>query len=163
MRLQIGPVGQDDGPIDGVLQLAHVPGPIVDHQQLQRLCGRADHALALLDVEAAHEVLDQIGDVLSAFTQGGRLDGEDIQAIEQVLAETAGRHRLRQVAVGGRDHPHIDPGRALGADGVDLPFLQGAQQLDLHVQGQLADLVQEQGAAVSLLELAEVPVGGAGE
>src|SRR6185295_3271335 len=37
---------------------------------------------------------------------------------------------------------------------IDLPRLQGAQQLDLRIERQLANLIEEQGAAGGLLELA---------
>ena len=47
--------------------------------------------------------------------------------------------------------------------GIDLAFLQRAQQLDLRVERQLADLVEEQRAAVGFLELADALVDGAGE
>ena len=93
----------------------------------------------------------------------GSLDGEDVQPVIEVFAEAALGHLLGQIAVGGRDDAHVDLDRALGADRIDLALLQRAQQLDLHVERQLADLVQEQGAAVGLLELAQVLVGGAGE
>ena len=53
--------------------------------------------------------------------------------------------------------------RLLGADRIDLALLQGAQQLDLGFERQLADLVEEQRAAVGFLELADAPVDGAGE
>ena len=53
--------------------------------------------------------------------------------------------------------------RALGADGIDLAVLQGAEQLHLHVERQLADLVEEERAAVGLDELAGPLLGGAGE
>ena len=36
---------------------------------------------------------------------------DQVEAIEQVLAELAARHHLGQVAVGGRDDPHVH-GRA---------------------------------------------------
>ena len=49
------------------------------------------------------------------------------------------------------------------ADRLDLALLQRAQQLDLRRQRQLADLVEEQRAAVGLDELAGVLFGGAGE
>jgi hypothetical protein len=51
----------------------------------------------------------------------------------------------------------------LGADRIDLAFLQGAQQFDLDVERQFADFVEEQRAAVGLLELADALVGRAGE
>ena len=49
------------------------------------------------------------------------------------------------------------------ADALDHPLLQEAQQLDLQRQRQVADLVEEQGAAVGDLDLAECRLGGAGE
>ena len=71
--------------------------------------------------------------------------------------------QLVQVAIGGRDDAHIDLHRPLGADRIDFAFLQRAQQLDLHVEPQLADLVEEQRAAIGFLEFAQMLVGGAGE
>ena len=38
--------------------------------------------------------------------------------------------------------------------GIDLALLDGAQQLDLHVERQLRHLVEKQRAAIGLLELA---------
>jgi hypothetical protein len=49
------------------------------------------------------------------------------------------------------------------ADRLDLALLQRAQQLHLRRQRQLADLIQEQGAAIGFRELADMAVGGAGE
>ena len=49
------------------------------------------------------------------------------------------------------------------ADRIDLAFLQRAQKLDLRFERQLADLVEEQRAAVGLLELADAAVDGARE
>ena len=57
----------------------------------------------------------------------------------------------------------FDLDRPLGADRIDLAVLQRAQQLDLRLERQLADLVEEQRAAVGLLELADALVDGAGE
>ena len=49
------------------------------------------------------------------------------------------------------------------ADRIDLALLDGAQELDLRVERQLADLVEEQRAAGGLDELADVALGRAGE
>ena len=163
MRLQIRRVGEHDGAIDGVLQLTDIAGPVEGGEAGQRFRRSADDGFTFLDIEASDEAVDQGGDVLLPLAQARRLDGEDVQPVEQILAEAALRHGLGQVAVGGGDDPHIHLHRAFGPDGVDLALLQGAQQLDLDVQRQLAHLVEEQGAAVRLLELAQVLVGGARE
>ena len=51
----------------------------------------------------------------------------------------------------------------LRADGIDLAVLQGAQQLHLGVERQLADLVEEQRAPVGFEEFADAFLDGAGE
>ena len=53
--------------------------------------------------------------------------------------------------------------RRSAADAFDLVLLEDAEQLGLGLQGQLADLVQEERAAVGQLEAADAPGDGAGE
>ncbi len=65
--------------------------------------------------------------------------------------------------MGGGDDAHVhllDPRRS---QRLHLAFLEDAQQLGLHRQRQLADLVEQQRAAVGLGEVAGVGAGGAGE
>ena len=51
----------------------------------------------------------------------------------------------------------------LAADRIDLAVLQGAQQLHLGVERQLADLVEEQRALIGFDEFADALLDGAGE
>jgi hypothetical protein len=85
------------------------------------------------------------------------------QPVEQVGAEGGVVHRPLQVAVGGGDDPHVDPPVRRLAQALDLPRLQRAQQARLHGQVQLADLVEEDGPAVGLLEGAGPIAGDARE
>ncbi len=126
---------------------------------------RADgaDAPAFLGREAGEEVQRQLRHVLEALAQRRHPDREDVEAVVEILAELAVLDQLDHVAVGGRDQAEVDLDRLLGADRIDLAFLQRAQQLDLGVERQLADLVEEQRAAVGLLELADALVDGAGE
>src|SRR5690606_20804046 len=58
----------------------------------------------------------------------------------------------------------VDAARlAAAAEALDLTLLQHAQELHLHVAADLADLVEEQRAAVRRLEAAIARDGGAGE
>ena len=81
----------------------------------------------------------------------------------EIGAEAPGAHFLGQVAVGGCDQAYVDAVLAIGADPLQLPALQHAEQLGLHRQRQLADLVEEQAAAVGQFELAAPFVDRAGE
>ena len=70
---------------------------------------------------------------------------------------------LLEVAVGRRDDADVDLDRLAAADALELALLQHAQQLDLHLQRQVADLVEEQRAAVGQLEAPEPARHRAGE
>ena len=70
---------------------------------------------------------------------------------------------MLELAVGGGDDAYIDLDGAVAADAFEFAFLQHAQQLALKRQGQLADFVEENGAAVSELESPFALVRGAGE
>ena len=102
--------------------------------------------------EAGEEVRGEEGDVLAPLAQGRDADGEDVEAVEEVLAEGALYGRSLEVAVGGRDHAHVDAHRARGADGAHLAELEGAQEAHLQRRRHLADLVEEDRAASGLLE-----------
>ena len=52
---------------------------------------------------------------------------------------------------------------ARAAEPLDLPFLEHAQQLDLHVERQVADLVEEDRRVVGELEAADLARQRSGE
>ena len=95
--------------------------------------------------------------------QRRHLEFDHVEAVIEVLAEPAGRHLLLQVAVGGDDDAHVHADRLLAADPLQFVLLEHAQQLGLHGRRGLADLVEEQGAAVGLDEAALAAAVGAGE
>src|SRR5690606_27158759 len=75
----------------------------------------------------------------------------------------AALHLGGEVAVGGRDDADVDGEGALRAEPAHLAALEDAEQLGLEVLRQLAELVEEDGAAVGLLEDAGAAGDGAGE
>ena len=82
------------------------------------------------------EVADQQGDVVEPVAQGRQVDGDDVQAVVQVLAEAAAASiSLLQVPVGGRDDAHVDVPHLVLAHAAELPLLQDAQQLGLDFAG----------------------------
>ena len=113
------------------------------------------HALAFFGGDPGEEMPHQVRDVFGALAQRRHRDREHVQAIEQVFAEAAAFDVVDQVAVGGRDDPHVDLDGLAPADRLDLALLDGAQQLDLRRHRQFADLVEEQRAAGGFDELAE--------
>jgi hypothetical protein len=111
----------------------------------------------------AHKVRRELGDVFAPFAQGWNLDGENTEAIEQILAETPGLHFLFQIAVRGGDNADIDLAGARVANALDFLLLQNPQKLGLHRLGDFSNLVQEQRAAVGEFESAWFVADRAGE
>ena len=97
------------------------------------------------------------------LAQRRHVDREDVEPVVEILAEGAVLGEVEQAPVGGRDQPDVDPLDLARADRLDLALLEHAEQLCLGVERQLADLVEEDRAAMRFGELAGVIGGGAGE
>src|SRR5713101_10118981 len=81
----------------------------------------------------------------------------------EVLAKGVLPDQFVEVAVRGDDDADVYGDGAVAANALDFALLENAQQLGLHGEGHVADLIKEQGAAVRLLEFSRVPSGCAGE
>ncbi len=108
-------------------------------------------------------MVDEQAHVLAALAQRGDVNGQHVDAVEEVLPEAAGLHVGREVAVRRGDDAHVDLHVARVAEAPDVLLLQDPQELHLEIDGQLADLVEEQRAAGRLLEEAAAVGGGVGE
>jgi hypothetical protein len=94
---------------------------------------------------------------------GGQLHPHDGEAVVQIEPEALVVDLAAQVAVGGGHDAHVDLACLGRPDAAHLALAQHAQQLGLQVERELAELVEEDGAAVGALEGAGVGVAGAGE
>ena len=130
----------------------------------QRQCGGVDALLVpgqpLGDLR--EEALDERGDVLGAFPECRQGDLDHLQAVVQVLAEAPLLDLGLEVAMGRRDDANVDLDRRVAADPLEGVLLQDAEDLGLRLRGHVADLVQEEGALVGRLELADPARVGAG-
>ena len=87
-------------------------------------------------------------DVRAPLPQRRHGNDDDAQAIEEILAELALRHALLQVDIGCRDDADVHAGRPRFPDRQDLSLFEEAEELRLHVDRQVADLVEEDRAAL---------------
>src|SRR5262252_4245955 len=145
-------VAADDRPLDDVAQLSHVAGPRVVAQAHHRGLIHLLDLPAVLVVELCDEGLDQEWNVLGSLAQRWQRNGQHVDAVVEVLAERLVPHRLRRIAVGRRDDPHVDLDLRLAADPADHAILQDAEILHLERGAHLRDLIEEDGAAVGQLE-----------
>ena len=88
-----------------------------------------------------------------ALAQRRHVERNDGEAEEEVLAEEAAADLVGQVLVGRGQDPRVRGDRLRAADAREPPLLEGAQDLGLRAGGHVADLVEEERAAVGLLEL----------
>jgi hypothetical protein len=91
-------------------------------------------------------------DVLGALAHRGHPQFEHVEAVEQVLPECPGGNHRGQILVAGAHDAHIHAVFLAGADLAHAAFLQRAQQLHLHRQRQVRDLIEQQRAAIGGLE-----------
>src|SRR4029079_12564627 len=119
-----------------------------------RVLGDADVAQPLALAVFVEEEADELGDVFFPIAQRRGDDLDDFEPVVEVLAKVAGADHLLEIAVGGGEDAHVDGDAPPPAELLDLPFLQDAQELGLKGERDVADLVEEDGAAAGELELA---------
>ena len=107
-------------------------------------------------------MLGQQEDILASFPERRRAELDDVQAVEEVLAEAVLADGLDDVAVGGGDQADLDAQLLVAAHAGEAAVLEEAEQLGLEGTAHVANFIQEDGAAVGLLDapglLAEAPV-----
>src|SRR5947209_8664662 len=77
--------------------------------------GRAEVLLPVGRVRL-HEMLREKRHVVGPVAQRGERHGDRVDAIVQVLAELAGAHRLREIAVGRGHDAYVHPARPRATD-----------------------------------------------
>src|SRR5207249_1525812 len=134
-------------------------------QQLGRLRLHASAALERLEHEDLADRLEVVlqRDAFFSLAQRRQRDGDDVDTVEEVLAEVAVADRLAEVAVRGCEDADVHLRLHVRSDAPDDAVLQHAQELDLHRRRGLADLVEEDRAAVGLVEQAALLADGPGE
>ena len=108
-------------------------------------------------------MLNKEWDVLAALAEGRQVQIDEVDAIEEVLAEGLVLHHRPQVGIRGTNHPDIRTARVAVAQHLVGLVLQHAQQLHLAGKRQFANLIQEDGATFRQLEATDAVGCGIGE
>ena len=154
---------EDERLLDDVLQFTDISRIVMFHEPCHDFIGNARDVLALQVVELRDQVVDQQGNVFAALLKARQFQMDHADAIVQVVAERAGLDQLGQVLVRGRHDTDIDGDRLNTAERFDHSFLEHPQQSDLHGRRNIADLVQEDRAAVGQREPPRLVAFGVGE
>ena len=112
--------------------------------------------LAELGAVAIQEQAGQLWQIVDPLPQRRQLDRDDVDPVEQILAEGACLDSLFQVCVRRDDQSEVGPDQLATADPFDLALLNRAEQLRLQIKAEVSDLVEKQGATSRQLELAQL-------
>src|ERR1022692_1857784 len=97
-----------NGALDGVLQLAHVPRPLVAAQGIERRRIDAQDAAARRAGILFQKVVHQQRNIFPALAQRWHADGNDVQPVVKIFAKHVFGNGFVEIAVGGGDYAHID-------------------------------------------------------
>src|SRR5581483_583725 len=78
-----------------------------------------------------------------------------VQPVKKVFSKIAGSNPTFQIAVSGSHDAHVDMKSLTTAETFEAAFLQETQHFGLCIQVHVADFVEKEGPAMSLLELAQ--------
>src|SRR5438445_605187 len=159
-------LGQDEvtkrkqrGPFHGVAQLTDISGPWISSQTIADQRRKARFATS----EFGNESFGQRQDILYTLAQGRDVEFHHVQAIEEVLAETASFDFVFKIAIGRRQDARIGLQFAIRTDAAEAAILRDAQQLGLKRRRHVADFVEENGPIPGMLEPANALRRGASE
>src|SRR5579872_6156938 len=99
------------------------------------------------------------------FTLPQRWDAyiDHVQPVIQILSETSFRHCMLEIAMGCRHDTNIDTGWLFCAKAKKFLILQHLEKLCLELYVHVPDLIEEDRAAIGLLETALTCLEGAGK
>src|SRR5579864_3236394 len=100
-----------------------------------------------------YEVLGKQRDVFAAFPQCRQANFDDIQAVIQILAESSLLDFPQQILIGGCDHAHLDFDFLTSSHTIESSLLQDPQQIRLKLGRDVANLIEENRAAVRQFKL----------
>ena len=155
--------GERDAALEDVLKFADVARPVKVGELLHG-GGRdaADFAGILLG-KAREEKIDEGGDVFPVVAQRRDVDGDDVEAIVEVLAEGAFLEGGAEIAIRRGDEADIDFESFRAAEALEFAFLENPKKFDLNRGRDVADFVEEKRALVGELEFSGLRGRGAGE
>ena len=140
--------GENYAALDDVFELADVAGPLVVDESAHGVWGEFADLEVVLFGEVVEEAVDEQGDIFSAAAQRRHLDGDDVEAVVEIVAELAFADGLAEVDVGGGDDADVDLNLLIAADGHEAALLEDAEDLGLGIHAHVADFVEEEGAAI---------------
>ena len=141
-------VGRHRHAFGHIFQLSHVARPGILEQHLLGFLvqSHGGHVVSFAHFEC--KLAEEHVDVVASFAQRRHVYGHGRESVVEILAKSALGNGALHVHVGGSDDAHVGAFHFARSHGDELPRFEHAQQADLCLQGQFADLVEKKRSAV---------------
>src|SRR5580658_2316273 len=91
------------------------------------------------------------------------MDWKNIKSVEEILTERTGIDCRLQVAIRRGQHAYVDGERLAAPDAFKLSLLQHTKQGDLHLHGEVANLIEKNCSPVGRLKASDASLQRPGE
>src|SRR5579864_6983613 len=149
--------------LDQIAQLTHVAGPRVAQQNVHRRVAEFTCLLAIRRTKFSKKMSRENGYVFGAVAERRHEKRNDVEPVKQVLTKGAAGDFLLEILVGGGEHANIHGESLTRPDRLEALFLEHAQDFGLRAQAHVSDFVEEESAAVGLLEFSDLVFGRTGK
>ena len=151
-NIELPALPDEHGAIHHRRHLSNISRPAVLREYPHVVIGDRHRSQAEPVGRAFGEILGEHPYVAGAVAQGRNHDREHGKAVVQVFTERLRLDHRRQIAVSGGDDADADADGSFPSDADHFAILDDAQETHLRGERQLADFVEKQRPAVSLLE-----------
>src|SRR5436853_3138573 len=149
--------------LHNVAQFTNIAGPCVGLQSFDRLRLEGQRFPPVLRAQLRRKVFDQLREVVAAFTQGRQYQRIHVNAVKQVLAEFAVLGESAEVSMGSYDYTYVNCDWLVTANALDFILFENTQELGLHGERHVPDLIEENRSALRLFKLSDMSSGGSCE
>jgi len=156
-------VGEDGGALEGVLEFADVAGPRVIAEAAAGFGAEGERRLSQFAAKFFEEVGSEEKNVVAAIAQGRNRERNGGDAEVEIFTKEFFTDAGGEIAVGGNDDAEVHVNGLRATDAFKAAFFEDAKELGLAGQGQFADFVEEEGAALREFDFADFAIAGAGE
>ena len=103
------------------------------------------------------------GNVFAAFAQRRQIQSDDVDAVEEILAEAAGGDFVGKIAIGGADDARVGSALLGVADAAVGAVLEELKSFGLKAEVEFGDFVEEERAVIGEFDIAGLGGVGVGE
>ena len=136
-------MGENHTALNEVLQLTNVSRPIGIHQSLHRRFWDRPDTLLHSTGESRYKKVHQQLNVFTPLAKWRNFYRKHVQPVKKVLAKLIIADHAIQITMCSRNQTNIDMNGPRTSQPLELLLLQGAQELGLQIQGDVADLVEK--------------------